>query len=172
MTSGRRLGARVVLGALLGLTGCGGSETPERSAATESAPSPPAGGGEACGLLTTEEIAGVMGASPGAPQTGSTGACTWPTSSGSGTLVQVELTESGFSTFEAFVASYQSEFGGEEPSRQHYRPVEGLGDWAMFVVDDGQLQIHRAGRMLLITTSPAGEERAASLGRMALARLP
>jgi hypothetical protein len=113
-----------------------------------------------------------MGASPGAPQAGQTELCTWPSSSGSGPLVQVELTESGFSTFEAFVSSYQTEFGGEEPPRERFRPIDGLGDWAMYVVDDGLLQIHRAGRMLVIVTTPAGEEQAVALGQKAIARLP
>lgn len=172
--SRRRVGTGAVLGALLGLAGCGGSDVPEPSATTESAPERPAGSVDACGLLTAEEIGGVMGASPGEPQAGPSqmGDCTWPSSSGSGPLVTLELTQSGYSTFEAFVASYQSEFGGEEPSRDQYRPVVGLGDWAMYVVDDGLLQIHRAGRMLLIGTSPAGEEQAVGLGQKAITRLP
>jgi hypothetical protein len=84
----------------------------------------------------------------------------------------VELTQSGFATFEAFRSSYQTEFGGEEPPPTRFKPIQGLGDWAMYVVDDGQLQIHRAGSMLLIGTTPPGEEQAVALGQKAIARLP
>jgi hypothetical protein len=159
--------------ALIGFAGCGGSQPEPAATTTEDAATAPASASEACGLLTAEEIGGVMGASPGAPQPGPSGteSCNWPSAAGSGPIVEVWLSPSGYSNFEAFVASYQSEFGGEEPSRDQYRPIDGLGDWAMYVVDDGELQIHRAGRMLQVTTSPPSEERAVALGQKAVARL-
>jgi hypothetical protein len=84
----------------------------------------------------------------------------------------VTYSESGFASYDGFVASYQAEFGGEEPPREYYRPIEGVGDWAMYVADENALQAYKGGRMLQVGTNPPDEAQAVALAQKALARFP
>jgi hypothetical protein len=82
------------------------------------------------------------------------------------------MSDSGFASFDGFVASYQAEFGGEEPPREYYRPIEGVGDWAMYVADENALQAFKGGRMLQVGTNPPEEAQAIALAQKAIQRLP
>ncbi len=170
---------RVLLSAVLlsGLTYCGGSEAPpSEPAATTGAPAsePQAAASGTCALLTAAEIQEVVGKAPATPQAPvGTEDCLWPSAEEpSSTLVRVALTDSGFTSFDGFVASYQAEFGGEEPPREYYRPIEGVGDWAMYVADENALQAFKGGRMLQVGTNPPDEAQAIALAKKAIPRLP
>jgi len=169
---------RVVLPAILlaGLTCCGGSEAPQSESApastTAAEQKAPASG--TCALLTAEEIQEVLGKAPGAPQSPEgTGECLWSSADApSSTLVRVTVSDSGFVSFDGFVASYQAEFGGEEPPREYYRPIEGVGDWAMYVADENALQVFKGGRLLQVGTNPPDEAQAIALAQKAIQRMP
>jgi hypothetical protein len=169
---------RVLLPGLLlaGLTYCGGSEAPqsESAPAATGAAEPPVAVSGTCALLTAGEIQEVLGKAPGAAQSpAGTEDCLWPSAEDpSSTLVRVTFSDSGFASFDGFVASYQAEFGGEEPPREYYRPIEGVGDWAMYVADENALQAFKGGRMLQVGTNPPDEAQAIALAQKAISRLP
>jgi hypothetical protein len=155
-----------------GLSACGGTEAPPaETTSTAPAETEPSG---TCRFLTAEEIQEVLGKAPGAPRSpAGTEDCIWPPADDpSGTLVRVTYSESGFASYDGFVASYQAEFGGEEPPREYYRPIEGVGDWAMYVADENALQAYKGGRMLQVGTNPPDEAQAVALAQKALARFP
>ncbi len=151
------------------LTSCGSAEAPQGESASEP---PPASG--TCALLTADEIEEVLGRAPGAPQAPEgTEDCLWPAADDPSTnLVRLVLSDSGFPSFDSFVVSYQAEFGGEEPPRDYYRPIEGVGDWAMYVADENALQVFKGVRMLQLATNPPNEAQAISLAQKAVPRLP
>ncbi len=169
---------RVLLPGLLlaGLTSCRGSEAPpsESAPASTTAAEQKAPASGTCALLTAEEIQEVLGKATGAPQSpAGTEDCLWPSAEDpSSTLVRATLSDSGFASFDGFVASYQAEFGGEEPPREYYRPIEGVGDWAMYVVDENAIQVFKGGRMFQVGTNPPDEAQAIALAQKAVPRLP
>jgi len=160
---------------LAGLTSCGGSEAPrgESASAGTASSEPQASSSGTCALLNAEAIQEVLGKAPGAPQTPEgTEDCIWPAADDpSSTLVRVTTSDSGYASYDDFVASYQAEFGGEQPATEYYRPIEGVGDWAMYVADENAVQVFKAGRMLQVGTSPPDEQRAIALAQKALPRL-
>jgi hypothetical protein len=87
-------------------------------------------------------------------------------------LVRLTVSDSGYATYDAFVASYGAEFGGEQPPREYYRPIEGVGDWAMFVADENAVQVFQSGKMVQVVTSPPDENQSVALARKVLPRLP
>jgi hypothetical protein len=161
------------LAALLLLTGCGGSEPPPAETETEtSAPEPaPAATTDVCALVTAEEIQEVLGEAPGAPEASSAGlgGCRWPSASSSATLLEMSVAPTSLKSYDDFVADYGREFGGENPSKEYYRPHEGVGDWALYRKDDGVLQVYVGDRMLQIV---APEEKSVAIAAMALSRFP
>jgi hypothetical protein len=165
----------IFLAAFTACVSCGGSEAPP--AQTESA-KPAAGTASAptgtCALLTAGEIQEVLGKAAGAPQPlEGTEVCTWPSAEDpSTTLLRLTFTDSGYPSYEGFVSSYQAEFGGEEPPKQYFRPIEGVGDWAMYVADENALQVYKGGRMLQVGTVPPDEQQAIALAKKAVPRLP
>jgi hypothetical protein len=161
------------------LASCGGSETSppraeESPPASGSAASSAAATSGTCALLHAEEIQEVMGQAPGAPSAApGTDDCVWPSASApSGMLVRLTVSDSGYATYDAFVASYGAEFGGEQPPREYYRPIEGVGDWAMFVADENAVQVFQGGKMVQVVTSPPDENQSVALARKVLPRLP
>jgi hypothetical protein len=128
---------------------------------------------DVCGLLTAAEIEKVLGSAPGESQPGTDGLgeCTWPSAGASSPLLTLKLSSTDLDSYEAFVHSYQTEFGGEEPSAEYYHRVQDLGTWAMYVVDDGALRIYQGDRRLDVAPQPRDEEKAVALGRMAAGRL-
>ena len=166
---------RILLPGLLlaGLTYCGGSEAPQSEPASAGTSEPQAAASGTCSLLTADEIQEVLGNAPGAPQSPEgTEDCLWPSADDpSSTLVRLTISDSGFASFDGFVASYQAEFGGEEPPREYYRPIEGVGDWAMYVADENALQAFKGGRMLQVGTNPPDEAQAIALAQKAIPRL-
>jgi hypothetical protein len=160
----------VVLAGTLGA--CGTAQAPPAEAPPPE--SAPVATSSACSLLTAAEIQEVLGRAPGAPIT-PPGAedCVYPDASDSTlTILRVSLADSGYSSYDSFVATYQAEFGGEEPPREYYRPVEGIGDWAMYVADENALQVFRGGKMLQVSPNPPDEGKALGLAHKAIARLP
>ncbi|MGH9323340.1 MAG: DUF3558 family protein, partial [Vicinamibacteria bacterium] len=147
--------------------GCGGGQAPEESATTSEAASTEEASSslDVCTLLTPAEIQEVMGQAPGDPQhlEEGLGGCAWSTADSSSTLVRIVLSGSSYDSYEDFVAGYQSEFGGEEPPTEYYRPIQGVGDWAMYLADQGALQVFQGGRMLEVATTPADEARSVEL---------
>jgi len=161
---------------LAGLISCGGSEAPpgESDSPGTAAPEPQAAASGTCALLTAEEIQEVLGKATGAPQTPEgTEDCIWSSADDpSSTLVRLTTSDSGFASYDGFVASYQAEFGGEQPPTEYYRPIEGVGDWAMYVADENALQAFKGGRMLQVGTNPPDEQQAIALAKKAVPRLP
>jgi hypothetical protein len=162
---------------LAGLSSCGGSEAPRSETAssetaTESAAGAPASG--TCGFLTADDIQTTLGKASGAPRNPEhTQDCIWPAADDpSTTLVHLRFSDSGYASYDDFVASYQAEFGGEQPPIEYYRPVEGVGDWAMWIADENALRVFQGGRMLQVSASPPDEQQAIALAQKALPRLP
>ena len=160
---------------LAGLTSCGGSGAPQGESSAETAASEPhAATSGTCALLEGEEIREVLGKAPGASQMPEgTEDCIWPSADDpSSTLVRLTTSDSGFTSYDGFVASYQAEFGGEQPPTEYFRPIEGVGEWAMYVADENALQVFKAGRMLQVGTNPPDEQQAIALAQRAVPRLP
>jgi hypothetical protein len=158
---------------LAGLTSCGSSEAPKAETASAETTTAPAVSGS-CALLTVEEIQEVLGKTPGAPQTPEgTQDCIWSSADDpSSTLVRLTTSDSGYASYDGFVSSYQAEFGGEQPPTDYYRPIEGVGDWAMYVADENALQAFKGGHMLQVGTNPPDEQQAIALAQRAVPRLP
>jgi hypothetical protein len=156
-----------VLALVVVISSCGGSEAPPESA--PKAEAPPAA--NLCNLLTSEEISDVMGTAPGEPAADSDG-CAWPSSGGGEPLVEVSVSRSSLKSYDDFVAEYGREFGGENPSKEYYQPVEGLGDWGLYRTSGDVLEVHSGDRMLAVIVRPASRENAEALAGKALPRLP
>jgi hypothetical protein len=159
---------------LAGLTSCGGSEAPQSAPPGETASGPESAASPTCALLTADDIQAALGKAPGAPQApAGTQDCLWPAADDPSTnLVRLAYSDSGYSSYEDFVTSYQAEFGGEQPPTEYYRPIQGVGDWAMWVSDENALQVYQGGRMLQVGTTPPDEQQALALAQKALPRLP
>jgi len=161
---------------LAAVTSCGSSEAPPGEPASSGTISsePQAALSGTCALLTAQEIQEVLGKAPGAPQTPEgTLDCIWSAADDpSSTLVRVTTSDSGYASYDGFVASYQSEFGGEQPPTEYYRPIEGVGDWAMYVADENAVQVFKGGRMLQVGTNPPDEAQAIALAHKAVPRMP
>lgn len=163
--------------AALGLSvRCGPSPAPKETKSSESAPAETRASVDVCGLLTAAEIDQVLGRAPGEPQSGpgteGLGECTWPSAADSSSpLLSLKLSTTDLDSYDAFVHSYQTEFGGEEPSTEYYHRIQALGTWAMYVVDEGALRIYHGDRRLDVAPKPPDEEKAIALGKMAAGRL-
>jgi hypothetical protein len=129
-------------------------------------------GADVCALLTSSEIEQVLASAPGAPQKGTDGLgeCTWSMAAGA-PLLTLKLSSTDLGSYDAFVHSYQTEFGGEEPSPEYYHRVPDIGTWAMYVVDEGALRVYQGDRRLDVAPKPPDEQKAVALGRLAAGRL-
>jgi hypothetical protein len=162
-----------------GLLSCGGSDAPKGgSGSSASSETPvaeaPAAASSSCAILTADDIREVLGKAPGAPQTPvGTEQCIWSSADDpSVILVRLTTSDSGYASYDAFVASYAAEFGGEQPPAEYYRPIQGVGDWAMYVADESAIQVFKGGRMLQVAPNPPNEEQALALAQKAVPRLP
>jgi hypothetical protein len=159
---------------LAGLASCGGSGAPpgESTSSEPAASEPQPAASGSCALLTAEEIQEVLGKAPGASRAvEGTEDCIWSSADDpSSTLVRLTTSDSGFASYEGFVESYSAEFGGEQPPTEYYRPIEGVGDWAMYVADENALQVFKEGRMLQVGTNPPDEAQALALAQKAIPR--
>jgi hypothetical protein len=168
----------LVVAGLTACASCGSSEAPRGESASNETAAPAAetqaAASGTCALLTAAEIQEVLGQAPGAHQAPEgTQDCIWSSADDpSSTLVRLTTSDSGLASFDSFVISYQAEFGGEEPPREYFRPIEGVGDWAMYVADENALQVFKGGRMLQVATNPPDEARALELAKRAIPRLP
>jgi hypothetical protein len=156
-----KLAALAALVTLAALVGCGGSGAPEESATPSAEPETSAARVDVCGFLTSADIEEVLGTAPGEPQPGDEGLgeCSWSAADGSGSLARLILDEATLTSFDDFVMEFGEEFGGENPPRERFHPVEGLGDWAMYVADDSAIRVFRGDKMLEVRSEAAnGDE--------------
>ena len=151
------------------MTACGGGDAPGTSEAEQPAPAESAQN-DLCDLLTEAEIEEALGAAPMASSPGDS-SCEWAAPEGSDPLIRLRLTSSNLMSYADFVAEFNAEFGGEEPDREEYMPVEGIGDWAMFVADGHILEAHIGERMLRVQTSAGSLEAATMIAELALPRV-
>jgi hypothetical protein len=84
----------------------------------------------------------------------------------------VTVSPSTLESYDDFVAEYGREFGGENPSKEYYQPVEGLAAWALYRTSGDVLEVYTGDRMLGVTVRPVSKEHAVSLAEKAIARLP
>ena len=161
---------------LLSSWGCGGGGE-ESAGGAEPAASAPARA-DLCALLTSADIEAALGASAGESTSGDDGKgqCSWATADGSGTLVVLTLERADVGSFDEFVANFGEEFGGEDPPREEYHPVEGVaGDWAMYVADEHMVRAFRGDDVLEVSSPsvPSVEEaQVVDLAARAMANLP
>jgi hypothetical protein len=163
---------------LFSSVGCGGGEsTGGAEPAAQSAP-PRA---DLCALLTSADIEAALGTASGEPAPGDAGKgqCTWGTADGSGALVVLTLQRAGLDSFDEFVADFGEEFGGEDPPREEYHPVEGIpGDWAMYVAEEHMVRAFRGDDVLEVSSPSAPsvpsveEAQIIDLATRAMANLP
>ena len=163
-------GVACALALALAASGCGGAG--EQAATEEAVEAAPAV--DLCGLLTAAEVEQVLGTRPGEPEPGeeALGQCTWASPGGEGPLVVLTLDKAVLHSFDDFVAAYGEEFGGEDPPRDRFHPVEGLGDWAMYRADDHMVRTFRGDRVLEVSAPSAEEAQVVELAKLAMSRLP
>ncbi|HSF17892.1 MAG TPA: hypothetical protein VLK65_20305 [Vicinamibacteria bacterium] len=144
----------LIAGILAIISSCGGGAPRETSS---EAPHP---GVDVCSFLTAAEIEEALGRAPGEPRPGSEGitSCTWAAPDGSGSLVQLVLRNTTLSSYEDFVSEYGEEFGGENPPRDRFRPLEGPGDWSLYVADDNAIRVFRGEEELTVISEAAEKD--------------
>ncbi len=166
--------ALAIIVTLFSSVGCGGGES--TGGAEPAASAPPRA--DLCALLTSADIEAALGTAAGEPAPGDDGKgqCTWGAADGSGTLVVLTLERAGLDSFDEFVADFGEEFGGEDPPREEYHPVEGVpGDWAMYVAEDHMVRAFRGDDVLEVSSPsvPSVEEaQVVDLAARAMANLP
>ena len=123
-------------------------------------------------MLTAEDIEQALGRAPGASSEGdeALGQCSWAADGGEGSAVVLTLERAALSSFDDFVAAFGEEFGGEDPPRERFHPVEELGEWAMYLADDDMVRVFRGDIVLEVSSSGADEEQVVDLARRAVAR--
>lgn len=162
--------------AALFLSGCGGGGDSMESTNTSSeAPAEAEPRVDLCALLTNEDIEEALGASAGQAQPGDEelGQCAWTAADGSGVLVALTLEDALLGSFDEFVEAFGVEFGGENPPRDEYHPVDGVpGDWAMYVADEHMVRAFRGEHVLEVSAPAAEEVQVIDLAARAMGRLP
>ncbi len=161
---------------LLSNLGCGGGGG-ESAGGAEPAASAPARA-DLCALLTSADIEAALGTSAGESTSGDDGKgqCSWATADGSGTLVVLTLERADLDSFDEFVANFGEDFGGEDPPREEYHPVEGVaGDWAMYVAEEHMVRAFRGDDVLEVSSPSVAsveEAQVVDLAARAMANLP
>ncbi len=148
--------------------GCGGSEPSGGTDAPAPDPEPRA---DLCSLLTASDIEESLGKLAGDPAPGDEGLgqCAW----GSEPAVRLTLETASLSSFDDFVVVFGEEFGGEDPPREQFHPVDGVGgDWAMYVAEHDMVRAFRGGQVLEVSSVGAEEAQVVDLATRAMARLP
>lgn len=122
-----------------------------------------------CALLTATDIEEALGAAAGDPAAGdeALGQCAW------GNAVVLTLDKAVLGSFDEFVTDFGDEFGGEDPPRDEYHPVDGVpGDWAMYVAEEHTVRAFRGDHVLEVSAPGAEEEQVVDLATRAMGRLP
>lgn len=175
MTTARRTLYTLAAAALF-LAGCGGggggstenTETAGESAAADPRP-------DLCALLTAADIDEALGAQAGDPVSGAEalGHCSWPSADGGDAVAVLTLERATIRSFDDFVADFGEEFGGEDPPRDEYHPVDGVpGDWAMYVAEEHMVRAFRGDHVLEVSSPGADEAQVVDLATRAMGRLP
>jgi hypothetical protein len=154
--------------AALTLAGCG-REAPE-AAAGDGAPEQAAVVSDVCAWLSDDEIEGLLSARPtaSASSAGLPG-CVW-TGADRLPLLQATLAPNPASSADDYAARLAAELG-EEWSPDELKPVDGLGDFALYTPEARMLQVFRGRRTLQIMVSrPADEAEAMAVARALLGR--
>lgn len=163
----------LMLVSLVFVAGCGGGGAPGESSAPSVEAEARAPAVDVCAFLSAADIEDVLGTAPGEPEPGSDdlGECSWAAADGSGSLVHLSLDEALLDSFDDFVMEFGRDFGGENPPRDRFHPVEGLGDWAMYVGDDSAIRVFRGDRELEVRSEAAkgNEETLKALAERAVA---
>ena len=165
-SNARRLFYSFAFAALI--AGCGGGG--DSSGSTETSSEPADARADLCALLTASDIEEATGTAAGDAQPGdeSLGQCSWGDS-----VVVLTLERAVLDSFDDFVADFGEEFGGEDPPRDEYHPVDGVpGDWAMYVAEEHMVRAFRGDQVLEVSVPSAEEEQVVDLAARAMARLP
>ena len=167
-SNARRLFYSLAFAALI--AGCGGGG--DSSSSTETSSEPADAQADVCALLTASDIEEVTGAAAGDAQPGDgdegLGQCSWGDS-----VVVLTLERAVLDSFDEFVADFGEEFGGEDPPRDEYHPVDGVpGDWAMYVAEEHMVRAFRGDQVLEVSSPSAEEAQVVDLAARAMARLP
>lgn len=165
--------AAAALAATLVVSGCGGGGDSMESTSTEAPAAEPRA--DLCALLTASDIEEALGAAAGSSAAGdeALGRCTWAAADGSGNAVVLTLENAVLGSFDEFVTAFGEEFGGENPPRDEYHPVEGVpGDWAMYVAEEHMVRAFRGEHVLEVSAPAAEEEQVVDLATRAMGRLP
>ena len=159
------------------VVGCGGGgdsmESTEPSTEATEVAEP---GADVCALLTAADIEEALGRTAGDPQPGADeglGHCSWASAEGGDPVVVLILEKAALGSFDEFVAAFGEEFGGEDPPRDEYHPVDGVpGDWAMYVAEDHMVRAFRGDQLLEVSSPSAEEAQVIDLATRAMDRLP
>ena len=165
-SNARRLFYSLAFAALV--AGCGGGG--DSSGSTETSSEPADTRADVCALLTASDIEEATGTAAGDAQPGDEGLgqCSWGDS-----VVVLTLERGVLGSFDEFVADFGDEFGGEDPPRDEYHPVDGVpGDWAMYVAEEHMVRAFRGDQVLEVSAPSAEEAQVVDLAARAMARLP
>ena len=162
------------------IAGCGGGGDGDSMEATESSTeateATEVAGADVCALLTASDIEEALGTTAGDPQPGAEeglGNCSWASAEGGDPVAVLVLEKAVLGSFDEFVAAFGEEFGGEDPPRDEYHPVDGVpGDWAMYVAEEHMVRAFRGDQVLEVSSPSAEEEQVVDLAARAMARLP
>jgi len=171
-TNARRHFYSLAFAALIAGCGGGGDSSSGMDTSSEPADAPRA---DVCALLTASDIEEVTGAAVGDPQPGDEGLgqCSWASAESGDSVVVLTLERAVLDSFDEFVADFGDEFGGEDPPRDEYHPVDGVpGDWAMYVAEEHMVRAFRGAQELEVSAPSAEEAQVVDLAARAMARLP
>ena len=170
-SNARRLFYSLAVAALV--AGCGGGG--DSSSGADTSPEPADAGADVCALLTASDIEEATGTTAGDPQPGGEGLgqCSWASAESGDPVAVLTLARAVLDSFDEFVADFGEEFGGEDPPRDEYHPVDGVpGDWAMYVAEEHMVRAFRGDQVLEVSSPSAEEEQVVDLAARAMARLP
>ncbi len=155
------------------VAGCGGGG--DSSSSTDMSSEPADARADLCALLTASDIEEALGKTAGDPQPGDEGLgqCSWASSEGGETVAVLTLERAVLGSFDEFVTDFGEEFGGEDPPRDEYHPVDGVpGDWAMYVAEEHMVRAFRGDQLLEVSSPSAEEAQVIDLATRAMDRLP
>lgn len=169
-SNARRLFYALAVAALI--AGCGGGDS---SSSTDTSSEPADARADLCALLTASDIEEALGKSAGDPHPGDEGLghCSWASADGDDPVVVLTLERAVLGSFDEFVAAFGEEFGGEDPPRDEYHPVDGVpGEWAMYVAEEHTVRAFRGDNVLEVSSPSAEEAQVIDLATRAMSRLP
>lgn len=155
------------------VAGCGGGGDSMESTDTSTEAAEPRA--DLCALLTASDIEEALGKTAGDPEPGDEGLgqCSWASAESGEPVVVLTLEKAVLDSFDEFVADFGEEFGGEDPPRDEYHPVDGVpGDWAMYVAEEHMVRAFRGDQLLEVSSPSAEEAQVVDLATRAMGRLP